>query len=103
MDEPVFSIHDSRFTIHEMRLPSLKRFVMDYLLCAFEAALMLVAWGDVRGFLAHGARAGMIIALLLVPFITTWSKSERVNRGLRAVPGQKWTLVLLEIGFFVCY
>jgi protein-S-isoprenylcysteine O-methyltransferase Ste14 len=86
-----------------VKLPSLKRFVMDYLLCAFEAALMLLAWGDVRGFLAHGARAGMIIVLLLVPFITAWSKSERVSKGLRSVPGQWQTLALLELGFFVCY
>jgi protein-S-isoprenylcysteine O-methyltransferase Ste14 len=86
-----------------MKLPSLKRFVMDYLLCAFEAALMLLAWGDVRGFLSHGARAGMIVALLLVPFITSWSKSDRASRGLRPVPGQWRTLSLLEIGFFVCY
>jgi protein-S-isoprenylcysteine O-methyltransferase Ste14 len=86
-----------------VKLPSLKRFVMDYFLCAFEAALMLLAWGDVRGFLAHGARAGMIVVLLLVPFITTWSQSERINRGLSAVKGQRRTLALLELGFFVCY
>jgi protein-S-isoprenylcysteine O-methyltransferase Ste14 len=86
-----------------MKLPSLRRFVMDYLLCAFEAALMLLAWGDVRGFLAHGARAGTIMVLLIVPFITIWSRSERVNRGLRSVPGQWKTLALLELGFFICY
>jgi protein-S-isoprenylcysteine O-methyltransferase Ste14 len=86
-----------------MRLPSLKRFVMDYLLCAFEAALMLFAWGDVRGFFAHGARAATVVALLLVPFITIWGKSERVNRGLSSVTGQWQTLALLELGFFVCY
>jgi protein-S-isoprenylcysteine O-methyltransferase Ste14 len=86
-----------------MRLPSLKRFAMDFLLCAFEAALMLFAWGDVRGFFAHGARAGTVAALLVVPFITIWGKSERVNRGLSSVTGQCQTLALLELGFFVCY
>lgn len=86
-----------------MRLPSLKRFLMDYLLCAFEAGLMLVAWGDVRGFLSNGARAGTIIVLLVIPFITIWGKSERVNRGLRPVGGQWRTLALLELGFFICY
>jgi protein-S-isoprenylcysteine O-methyltransferase Ste14 len=86
-----------------MRLPSLKRFATDYLLCAVEAALMMLAWGDVRGFLAHGARAGTVVVLLFVPFITIWGRSERVNRGLRPVPGQCRTLTLLEIGFFVCY
>jgi protein-S-isoprenylcysteine O-methyltransferase Ste14 len=86
-----------------MKLPSLKRFVMDYLLCAFEAALMLLAWGDVRGFMAHGARAGTIIVLLLIPFITIWGKSERINKGQRSVPGQRQTLALLELGFFICY
>jgi protein-S-isoprenylcysteine O-methyltransferase Ste14 len=97
--------HYLRFTIYDLRmkLPSLKRFVLDYLLCVFEAALMLLAWGDARGFVAHGARAGVIIVLLLVPFITSWSKSERANRGLRSVPGQWRTLALLELGFFVCY
>src|SRR5437868_738615 len=69
-----FTIYDSRLV---MRLPSLKRFLMDYLLCAFEAGLVLVAWGDVREFLSNSARAGMIIVLLLVPFITIWGKSER--------------------------
>jgi protein-S-isoprenylcysteine O-methyltransferase Ste14 len=86
-----------------MRLPSLKRFVMDYLLCAFEAALMMFAWGDVRSFFAHGARAGTVVVLLLVPFITIWGKSERINRGLRSVPGQWQTLAVLELAFFVCY
>jgi protein-S-isoprenylcysteine O-methyltransferase Ste14 len=76
---------------------------MDFLLCAVEASLMLLAWGDVRGFFAHGARAGTVLVLLVVPFITIWGKSERVNRGLRSVPGQWRTLALLELGFFVCY
>jgi protein-S-isoprenylcysteine O-methyltransferase Ste14 len=86
-----------------MKLPSLRRFVLDYLLCAFEAALMLFAWGDARGFLAHKARAGTIIVLLIVPFVTIWGKSERINRGVRSVPGQWRTLALLELGFFVSY
>lgn len=86
-----------------MKLPSLKLFLMDYLRCAAEVALMLLAWGDVRGFLAHGARAGMLIALLIIPFITAWSRSERLNRGQRAVTGQERTLILLELGFFISY
>lgn len=64
---------------------------------------MLLAWGDVRGFFAHGARAGTVAVLLVVPFITIWGKSERVNRGLSPVTGQWQTLALLELGIFVCY
>ena len=64
---------------------------------------MLLGWGDVRGFLAHGARAGIVVVLLVMPFITCWSESERANRGLRAVRGQWRTLLWLEIGFTVCY
>ncbi|HEX8888320.1 MAG TPA: isoprenylcysteine carboxylmethyltransferase family protein [Pyrinomonadaceae bacterium] len=86
-----------------MRLPTLKRFVMDYLLCLFEAGLMLVAWGDVRGFLSNGARAGMIIVLLIIPLVTIWGQSERVNRGVRPTPGQWRTLAFLELGFFISY
>lgn len=84
-----------------MSLPSLRRFVRDFLLSAFDIVLMIFAWGDVRGFLAHGARAGIVVVLLIVPFITSWSESERANRGLRPVPGQWRTLALLEIGFFI--
>lgn len=86
-----------------MSLPSLKRFTMDYLRCAGEAALMLLAWGDVRGFLSSGARAGMLIVLFVMPVITAWSRSERLNRGQRPVTGQERTLILLELGFFICY
>lgn len=64
---------------------------------------MLVAWGDVREFLSNGARAGMIIVLLLVPFVTIWGKSERTNRGLRPTVGQWRTLAYLELGFFISY
>jgi protein-S-isoprenylcysteine O-methyltransferase Ste14 len=63
---------------------------------------MLLAWGDVRGFLAHGARAGLVIVLLFMPFITCWSESGRVSRGVRAVGGQWRTLLLLELAFFIC-
>lgn len=86
-----------------MRYPNPRRFLMDYLLCASEAGLMLLAWGDVRGFLSHGARAGTIIVILLVPFIASWSEGDRVSRGLRSTKGQWRTLTLLELGFFVCY
>jgi len=68
---------------------------------AAEAGVMLLAWGDVRSFLAHGARAGTLVVLLIVPFITCWSESERVNRGTRAVSGQWRTLFFLEMGFLV--
>ncbi len=98
MDERAFTIHDLRFTIHGM---SLRRFLRDLGLSAVEVAVMLLAWGDVRGFLAHGARAGIVVVLLVIPFITCWSESERVNRGLRPVSGQWLTLLLLEIGFFL--
>lgn len=98
MDERSFTIHGLRFTIHEM---SLRRFIRDLLLSAVEVAVMLLAWGDVRGFLAHGARAGIVVVLLVMPFITCWSESERANRGLRPVKGQWLTLLLLEIGFFL--
>jgi protein-S-isoprenylcysteine O-methyltransferase Ste14 len=80
---------------------SLRRFVRDLGLSAAEVAVMLLAWGDVRGFLSHGARAGVVIVLLVMPFITCWSESERANRGLRPVGGQWLTLLLLEIGFIV--
>jgi protein-S-isoprenylcysteine O-methyltransferase Ste14 len=86
-----------------MKPPSARRFVRDLLLSAVEVGMMLLAWGDVRGFLAHGARAGTVIVLLVAPFITCWSESERANRGLRPVKGQWLTLLLLEIGFIVCY
>jgi protein-S-isoprenylcysteine O-methyltransferase Ste14 len=100
MDEPPFSIYDSRLTIDRMML---RRFVRDLSLSAVEILVMLAAWGDVRGFLAHGARAGTILVLLVVPFVTCWSESERASRGLRSVGGQWRTLLLLEIGFFVSY
>ncbi len=84
-----------------MKPPSLRRFVRDVLLSAVEVAVMLLAWGDVRGFLAHGARAGLVVVLLVMPFITCWSESERANRGLRPVKGQWLTLLLLELGFLL--
>ena len=86
-----------------MSLPSLRRFIRDFFLSAVEVAVMLLAWGDVRSFLAHGARAGTVLVLLVTPFITCWSESERANRGLRPVSGQWRTLLLLELGFMVCY
>jgi protein-S-isoprenylcysteine O-methyltransferase Ste14 len=86
-----------------MKPPSLRRFARDFFLSAVEVAVMLLAWGDVRGFLAHGARAGTLIVLLVVPFITCWSESGRASRGVRAVGGQCRTLLLLELGFLVCY
>jgi protein-S-isoprenylcysteine O-methyltransferase Ste14 len=86
-----------------MKLPSLRRFVRDLALSAVEVLVMLLAWGDVRGFLAHGARAGIVLVLVVVPFVTCWSESERANRGLRTVSGQWRTLVLLEMGFLVSY
>lgn len=86
-----------------MKPPSLRRFVRDFFLSGVEVGMMLFAWGDVRGFLSHGARAGVVIVLFVVPFITCWSESERANRGLRPVSGQWLTLLLLEIGFFVSY
>jgi protein-S-isoprenylcysteine O-methyltransferase Ste14 len=86
-----------------MKLPSLRRFVRDLSLSAVEVMVMLLAWGDVRGFLAHGARAGVVLVLVVVPFITCWSESERANRGMRCVRGQWRTLFLLEMGFLVCY
>lgn len=79
----------------------MRRFIRDLLLSAVEVSVMLLAWGDVRGFLSHGARAGVVFVLLVIPFITCWSESERANRGLRPVRGQWLTLLLLEIGFFV--
>jgi protein-S-isoprenylcysteine O-methyltransferase Ste14 len=85
-----------------MKAPSLRRFVRDFFLSAVEVAVMLLAWGDVRGFLAHGARAGVVIVLLFMPLITCWSESGRVSRGVRAVGGQWRTLLLLELAFFVC-
>jgi protein-S-isoprenylcysteine O-methyltransferase Ste14 len=84
-----------------MKLLSIRRFVRDVFLSAVEVSIMLLAWGDVRGFLAHGARAGIVVVLLVMPFITCWSESERANRGLRSVKGQWRTLTLLEIGFLI--
>ena len=86
-----------------MKLPSIRRFVRDLALSAVEVTVMLLAWGNAREFLAHGARAGTVLVLVVVPFVTCWSKSERANRGLRAVSGQWRTLFLLEMGFLVCY
>jgi len=86
-----------------MKRPGLKRLVRDYCLSAAEILVMLLGWGDVRGFFAHGARAGVVIVLLITPLITSWSESERSNRGLRAVGGQWQTLLQLEIGFIICY
>lgn len=70
---------------------------------AVEASVMLLAWGDVRSFLAHGARAGTLVVLLIVPFITSLSESEKASRGLRVVSGQWRTLLLLEVGLLICY
>jgi protein-S-isoprenylcysteine O-methyltransferase Ste14 len=99
----LFTIYYSPFTIYQMRLPSFRRLVRDFFLSAVEVMVMLLAWGDVRGFLAHGARAGIVLVLVVVPFITCWSESERANRGLRPVSGQWRTLILLELGFLVSY
>jgi protein-S-isoprenylcysteine O-methyltransferase Ste14 len=82
---------------------SLRRFVRDFFLSAVEFTMMLLAWGDVRGFFAHPARAGVAFVLLVVPFITCWSESERANRGLRPVSGQWRTLLFLEMGFLISY
>ena len=98
-----FRFTSKRFRILFVKLLSPRRFIRDVFLSAIEAGMMLLAWGDVRGFLAHGARAGTIVVLLVVPFITCWSESERASRGLRPVGGQWRTLLLLEIGFFVSY
>lgn len=68
---------------------------------AVEAGVMLLVWGDMRSFLSHGARAGTLIVILILPFITCWSESERASRGLKPVTGQWRTLLLLEIGFLV--
>ena len=104
MDERAFTFYHSRFTIHEpMRPLSLKRLAREFMFSAAEITLVLLAWWDVRGFFASGARAGLIAILLIVPFITYWSESERGNRGLRPVKGQARTLVLLEVGFFVAF
>jgi protein-S-isoprenylcysteine O-methyltransferase Ste14 len=81
----------------------MRRFAEDLSFSAVEVALMLLAWGDVRGFLAHGARAGVVVVLLVVPFITCWSERGRASRGLRPVGGQWRTLLLLELGFLACY
>ncbi|HEX8844295.1 MAG TPA: isoprenylcysteine carboxylmethyltransferase family protein [Pyrinomonadaceae bacterium] len=80
----------------------LRRLIRDFFLSAFEIGVMLVAWGDARNFLAHGARAGTVVVLLVMPLITCWSESERANRGLCSIVGQWRTLALLEIGFLVC-
>jgi protein-S-isoprenylcysteine O-methyltransferase Ste14 len=85
-----------------MKAPVLRRFVRDFFLSAVEVLVMLLAWGDVRGFMAHGARAGVVVVLLLMPFITCWSETARASRGVRAVGGQLRTLLLLELGFFAC-
>ncbi len=98
-----FRFMSKRFRILSVKLLSPRRFIRDFFLSAVEAGMMLLAWGDVRGFLSHGARAGTIIALLVVPFITCWSESDKASRGLRPVSGQWRTLLLLEIGFFVSY
>ena len=84
-----------------MKLLSLRRFVREFAFSAGEITFMLLAWGDVRAFFASGARSGIVIILLIVPFITYWSESERGNRGVRPVKGQVRTLALLEIGFFI--
>jgi protein-S-isoprenylcysteine O-methyltransferase Ste14 len=86
-----------------MKAPGFRRFARDLFLSVIEAGVMLLAWGDVRSFLAHGARSGTLIVLFIVPFITCWSESERASRGLRAVSGQWRTLLLLEIGFLISY
>lgn len=86
-----------------MKAPSLRRFVRDFFMSAVEAAVMLLAWGDVRSFVSHGARSGTLIVLFIVPFITCFSESEKASRGLRAVSGQWRTLFLLELGFLVSY
>lgn len=80
-----------------------RRFIRDFLMSAVEAGVMFVAWGDVRSFLSHGARKGMLIVLLVVPFITCWSESEKASRGVKEVRGQWRTLFLLELGFLVSY
>jgi protein-S-isoprenylcysteine O-methyltransferase Ste14 len=85
-----------------MKLKRLTYWVRDLLLNAAEILVKLLGWGDVRGFFAHGARLGMVVVLLVMPFATCWSESTRGNRGLRAVKGQSFTLVKLEIGFIVC-
>ena len=86
-----------------MTLLSLRRLVRELALSAGEIAVMLFAWWDVRGFFAHPARAGTVVVLLVTPFITVWSESERTNRGLHSVKGQWRTLALLEAGFFVSF
>ena len=70
---------------------------------AVEVVVMLLSWGDVRSFLSHGARAGTLVVLVIVPFITCWSESEKASRGLRTVSGQWRTLILLELGFLLSY
>lgn len=81
----------------------MKRFIRDFVFSAVEIAMMLVAWGDVRGFFSHGARAGVVLVLVVVPFFTCWVETGRVSRGLRPVGGQWRTLFLLELGFVTSY
>jgi protein-S-isoprenylcysteine O-methyltransferase Ste14 len=80
-----------------------RRFARDFYFSAVEVVVMLLAWGNVREFLAHGARAGLIVVLLVVPFVTCRSESGRISRGLRPVRGQWRTLFLLEMGFLASY
>lgn len=81
----------------------MKRFIEDFLFSAAEIAMMLIAWGDVRSFLAHPARAGVVLVLVAVPFVTFRGETSRASRGLRPVGGQWLTLTLLELGFVASY
>ncbi|MDT4969079.1 MAG: hypothetical protein QOJ64_3816 [Acidobacteriota bacterium] len=81
----------------------MRRLIREFLFSASEIGLMLLAWRNLRGFFAHPARAGVVVVLVITPFITYWGESERMDRGVRPVGGQWRTLFLLELGFFVCY
>jgi protein-S-isoprenylcysteine O-methyltransferase Ste14 len=86
-----------------MKLLSLRRLAREFIFSVSEITFVLLAWGDVRAFFASGARSGIVVILLIVPFITYWSESERGNRGLRPVKGQVRTLALLELGFLISF
>ena len=52
---------------------------------ALFVVLMVLGWGDLRGFFAHPVRAGLVVTLALMTPVMTFCTSGR-SRGVRSAP-----------------
>jgi protein-S-isoprenylcysteine O-methyltransferase Ste14 len=79
-----------------MSFPPLKQLIGIPLNVALFLLLMLMGWGSVEGFLAHPARAGVIVLHLIMIPVMTFSTGGR-SKGLQHAPDWKPFFPLLAM------